>query len=189
MNRFLEKAFPPDLVLSLGPISDRLMAPSNLDPSDVFAVIVASGPIEIPYRIYVEPLTPQEIDHLPEKIRGAVACWFSRHHNGRIREDFLRSITAYDSDWIIGYVLPLSGEYVLPILELIWDRRDRFDISVLRSWLKNNDSFYHTVRRRVVSYWNCYHRPGNPDFRKYVGGRLIDFFDGYRKPACNAISA
>jgi hypothetical protein len=188
MNQILENAFPSDLISSLRLISDRLVSPSIFDPSDPFSVVIAGGQIEIPYRIYVEPLTDHEVDQLPQELRIITACWFSRHHDGRVRERFLRSISANDSDWIVSYVLPLCGEYVLPILDLIWDERDRFSIHVLTSWIRLNTALYQTIRRRIVSYWNCYYRSENPDFSKYVGGRLIEFMDDHLHPDCGAIS-
>jgi hypothetical protein len=189
MNLILAKAFPPDLVSCHESAGERLVSPRELEPSNSFTVTVSHGQMEIPYRIYAEPLSTQEVDGLPEELRVIAACWFSRHHDGRVRERSLRAIPAYDSEWVISYILPLLGEYVLPILEVIWDRRDRFDATALAAWIEKNPTLYKTIKRRVASYWNCYYRSEHPDFSRYVGCQLIEFFDIHHQPADAVITS
>lgn len=184
MSNVIQQAFPSRLAHELSQMEARLTSPALHRPSDPFQVKADGEQLSIPYRIYTEPFPDSEIGRLPVHFIALAAAWFSRHNDGRVRERSLRAINSYEPEWILSYVVPLCGEYVLPILDLVWDRRDRFSSSTLASWLCQNSVFYATIRRRVVSYWNCYYRPETPDFSRYVGKRLIDFFDSH----CNQTS-
>ena len=71
----------------------------------------------------------------------------------------------------------MSGEYVMELQQYIWERRELFDRIALGRWLNENRSFYSLTRSRIVSYWDAYYRRTQPDFKSYVGGQLIAFFD------------
>ncbi len=98
-----------------------------------------------------------------------------RHHDGHVRERFLRAVPAFDSSWIIAYVVTLCGEYVVALLHVIWESRSLFDVAGLCRWLRENPKFYARTRPRIVSYWDRYHRTAR--FEDYVGSQLTAFLD------------
>jgi hypothetical protein len=108
--------------------------------------------------------------------QSIAACWFTRPHDGHVRERFLRAIPAYHHAWVIAYVVALCGEYVFEILSYVWERHSLFKADALGQWLGDNQTFYSRTRSRIISYWNCYCRSSYPLFSTYVGSHLITFF-------------
>lgn len=177
MNDSLTVAFP----VGLTPIVSRLapiLDPSSGFPSGKpFSVVCEGDQLQIPCRIYRPVISETVFASLNANEQSIAACWFTRHHDGHVRERFLRALPVYNSAWIVAYVVSLCGEYVIEILQCIWECRNRFDIHTLGRWLRDNRSFYSRTRSRIVSYWNCYYRSAFPIFEEYVGHRLLSFFD------------
>jgi hypothetical protein len=170
-------AFPSSLIGTVTRLAPLLSPPAELEPSHSFSVHCAGETLHIPQRIYYAPPSDSAFRALHGTEQAIVACWFTRHHDGHVRERFLRALTAFDCAWIIAYVVALCGEYVIEILRYIWERRDLFDGSELGGWLRENPPFYARTRSRIVSYWHCYYRTEFPRFDDYIGSRLISFFD------------
>ena len=140
-------------------------------------VLCAGETLHIPQRIYFAPPAESAFGALHLAEQSIVACWFTRHHDGHVRERFLRALTAFDCAWIIAYVVALCGEYVSEVLGYIWERRHLINPIELGRWLRENEPFYARTRNRIVSYWDCYHRSEFPRFDDYMGSHLISFFD------------
>ena len=177
MNASLVNAFPKDLaadVTRLAAVLDPQVGYPNVKP---FSVECEREAIQIPYRIY-RPVIPGEVfAELPPRDGLIAACWFTRHHDGHVRERFVRALPTFGHSWVVAYVVTICGEYVVELLEYIWERRDLFDRAVLARWLFENEAFHARTRSRIVSYWDCYYRRQCPSFDSYVGSRLIDFFE------------
>ena len=171
----LISAFPTKLTPDVSRLAALLDPPSGLDTSEPFTVTCDSEVIQIPHRIYRPVITESQFASLLPVEQSVAACWFTRHHDGHVRERFLRALPTFDSSWVIAYVVALCGEYVVELLHYIWERRSLFDVAVLGRWLRDNPEFYSRTRSRVVSYWDCYHRTAR--FEDYVGSQLVAFFD------------
>jgi len=171
----LISAFPTKLTPDVSRLAVLLDPPSGLDISESFPVTCDDELIQIPHRIYRPVISESQFASLHPAEQSIAACWFTRHHDGHVRERFLRTLPTFDSSWVIAYVVTLCGEYVVELLHYIWERRSLFDAAVLGRWLRNNPQFYSRTRSRVVSYWNCYYRTAR--FESYVGSQLIAFFD------------
>ena len=177
VNTSLVNAFPKDLSADVTRLAAVLDPQVGYPTSESFAVECEREAIQIPYRIY-RPIIPDKVfAGLALGDRLIAACWFTRHHDGHMRERFLRALPAFDRSWIVAYVVTLCGEYVAELLEYIWERRDLFDRAILARWLCENETFHARTRRRIVSYWDCYYRGRHPSFNSYVGCQLIDFFE------------
>lgn len=175
MTSPLISAFPASLTPDVNRLAALLDPPSGLDTSKPFAVVCDGAVIQIPHRIYRPVISESQFASLHRVEQSIAACWFTRHHDGHVRERFLRALPTFDSSSVIAYVVALCSEYVVELLDYIWERRSLFDVSALGCWLRDNPQFYSRARSRVVSYWNCYYRTA--PFRSYVGGQLIAFFD------------
>jgi hypothetical protein len=170
-------AFPTRLVgvvRSLAPLIDQ---PASVPAGPTFLVNCDNELLHLPERIYSPVISDTAFNSLEFTERCITACWFTRHHDGHVREKFLRSLPAYNSAWIVAYVVALCGEYVLEILVCIWEHRLLFDLDVLGTFLRDNAGLYHKTRSRIVSYWDCYYRHQFPIFEQYVGSHLLFFFD------------
>lgn len=175
METIIKQAFPDhcnDTIERLYPI---LSVSTGYDPVSYFPLFANSELLNIPGRIYFSDPSEAAFNALNDQDQLVVACWFSRHHDGHVRERFLRLIPAFDKAWVIAYVMTLCGEYVIEILDYVWLNRGKFDERILARWLHENPAFYVTLKSRIVSYWNCYYR--TKDFHDYVGHHLIRFFD------------
>jgi hypothetical protein len=170
-------AFPSSLIGLVTRLEPLLSSPTERDPSHSFSVNCAGETLHLPQRIYYPPPSDGAFRALQGAEQSIVACWFTRHHDGHVRERFLRALTGFDCAWIIAYVVTLCGEYVIEILRYIWERRDLFDRIELERWLRENQPFYARTRSRIVSYWNCYYRSEFPRFDDYIGSYLISLFD------------
>jgi len=176
LKNLLLEAFPIDLHPSLERLAHILLPPS--DTQNITTILIGCGDriLYIPHRIYSHVPTEEQLQYLAESDRVIVCCWFTRHHDGHIREKFLRKLQTYDQEWIMVYVMLLCSEYVIEILNYIWQNRERFNQVVLGCWYDRNMVFGWWVRERAISYWNCYYRAEFPEFEAYVGSRLLEFF-------------
>ena len=177
MLNVITNAFPASMETKVLQIAPLLTKPGLHPPSEPFQVSCEGAVLSIPHRNYFTPTSPEEFAACDGLERLIAACWFTRHHDGHTRDFFLRALPAYDSAWVIAYVIALCGEYVIELLDYIWAERNRFDNITLRRWLRENEAFYARTRSRVVSYWDCYYRSSSPIFQNYVGGKLVAFFD------------
>jgi hypothetical protein len=178
-------AFPTRLIPEVSRLRLLMDAESGLPNNKSFSVMCEGETLHIPQRIYRPILSESEFASLGPVDQSIAACWFTRHHDGHVRERFLRSLRAFDSSWVIAYVVALCGEYVAELLKYIWERRELFDAAVLGRWLHDNPKYYLLTRARVASYWDCYYRSWSPRFQNYVGNQLIVFFEEcLRKHSC-----
>lgn len=175
MTSPLISAFPASLTPDVSRLVALLDPPAGLETSEPFAVTCDGEVIQIPHRIYRPVISESQFAALHPTEQSIAGCWFTRHHDGHVRERFLRALPAFDSSWVIAYVVALCGEYVVELLNYIWERRSLFDAAVLGRWLRDNPQFYSRTRSRVVSYWDCYYRTAS--FESYVGSQLLAFFD------------
>lgn len=179
MKDIIKQAFPADFAESLDRLSPILSVSTGCYPIRYFSVSVNNDILNIPGRIYFSAPSEAVFNTLNDQDQLIVACWFSRHHNGYVRERFLRLIPQFDQAWVIAYVMTLCGEYVIEILDYVWLNREKFDKRVLAQWIHENPAFYMTLKSRIGSYWGCYYR--TKYFHDYVGHHLIRFFNKVRK--------
>lgn len=170
-------AFPTCLNAAVTRLLPLLEPPCETPPLEWFSLSCEGETLIIPHRVYGSPPSEATFKNLEPLEQTIVACWFSRHHDGHVRERFLGSIKAFERRWVISYVVALCGEYVVEILDHVWRRRDLFDRITLGNWLRENPLFYAQRRSRIVSYWNCGYRWSSPRFTDYIGSQLLTFFD------------
>ncbi len=158
MKKIIKNAFPDTCVESIDQIYPLLSMTGQYDhdPICFFSLLANNKNLSIPGRIYFSEPSNAILSKLESQDRLIVACWFSRHHDGYVRERFLRKIPAYDQAWVITYVMTLCGEYIVEILDYVWLNRGKFDERILAQWLHENPAFYVTLKSRIVSYWDCY---------------------------------
>jgi hypothetical protein len=178
MNRKAHEAFPSCLSATVSRLSPIFFAHACPGPGEPFPVLCSGAKLFIPYRILDPEPSESVISALDPIEQVIVACWFTRHHNGYVRERFLRALTSFESDWVIAYVVVLTGEYIIEILQYIWDHRQLFDRRALGRLLRDNQQLYALTKKRIVSYWDCYFRSSlAPAFDNYVGFHILAFFD------------
>lgn len=110
----------------------------------------------LPYRVYCEPhLLAYYIGQF-ERLRLVAFCLLTRHHNGYVRERYLKEIITSNEKWVIPFVVQLMGEYVAEILTIIWENIDNINKGNLVSFIIENKSYWAKTKQRIVSYYEVY---------------------------------
>jgi hypothetical protein len=135
--------------------------------------------VSFPYRMYLEDddALYTDITDIDEKL--IFDCIFTRNCNGFLREKHLKNIIACDTipEWCMPYILRLSSEYVVEIVNTIYDGLKEKDNADLTSFCRNNLLICKRAYSRMVSYWDCYYRRDWIKLRDYVGSKLYrEFF-------------
>lgn len=144
--------------------------------SHTFAVNVGSETLTIPCRIYHDPslIQPRELTGVQARI---LSCLLTRHHDGFVREQYLRKILDSKDAWIPPFVVQLVGEYVVETVNEIRDGLNRLDPALYGSFLRQNPAFYQLTKQRVLSYWNCYH--SDRQKTEYAGFQVLEAFERF----------
>jgi hypothetical protein len=171
----LRSAFPSSLASEVD-AALRLLPAGGHAPSsqDIGPIIVRGEMVHIPTRIYSPELIGMAEDDLGASARVVLACLFTRHHDGFVRERYVPHLLSADQAWVVPFTLQLVGEYVVEIIELLASRIDELRNDRYRLFAAENDRFVQKTRHRVLSYWDCYYRSRYPRFDEYPGFRVMN---------------
>lgn len=159
MFNSIENSFPLHCKSDIHIIKNYLV----LDDMDAYRTITLNQNIlQVPYRIYNEPLTMTQMNSFTHHQQLIVNCIFTRHHNGFIRHEMVKKIIQIhpilkEDDFVILYIFLLIGEYVAEICEDLYPYI-KANKSVIQQFIKNNKEFSYLTYQRSVSYWNEYYR-------------------------------
>ncbi|MEV1331661.1 hypothetical protein AB0J20_19050 [Micromonospora costi] len=175
----LDAAFPQHLRAEVQSALG-VLPPAKYQPARAFHVLVAGELVAIPYRIYLDEPSPNAQAALPPTQRAIVDCLYTRHQDGRVRQNHLERVVGLTEPWVAPFVVQLVGEYVNEILPVI--QRD-FAASlttpdssagrVYGRFAAENPAFLALTGQRVASYWSCYYRQRYPALTDYPGHILI----------------
>ncbi|MEH6942647.1 hypothetical protein V7014_12490 [Bacillus sp. JJ722] len=169
----LKQAFPSYLREDVGEVLEVM--PNYKTNDDYFAVKMYGGTIRIPERLYCEELPSEVISSLSDRKKKIIFCLYMRHYDGFVREKNLSRILSVPNieKWVLPYILRLTGEYVVEILEEINRHMDIINNRTLYSFINDNPKFYMRIKSRVASYWDCHYRQKYPNKEEYVGFRIL----------------
>ena len=137
-----------------------------------FPVRVSGELVTIPYRLHLDTGLIH-VDRITSLQRDIVDCLLTRHSDGLVRQNHLTRILRFNHAWVPPFVVQLAGEYVIEILNVIFQNLEALDASAYGEFLRNNPAFLTLTERRIVSYWDCYYR--NETRKEYVGSRFLSF--------------
>ena len=126
------------------------------------------------YRIYFcdDEMFYSSIENHTEKL--IYDCVFTRSNCGYTREKHLKRILATDfPEWCMPYILRLSSEYVVEIVECIYKNLITRDNTKFNLFCRNNPRMLKRAYTRMVSYWNEFYRDDYSNFDDYVGTKLF----------------
>jgi len=99
MNAQIFTAFPKGLMSNVTRLAASLDPDVAIPAAKPFMVICEGETLLIPQRIY-PPVIAQFQFVLQQPLDQLItACWFTRHHDGHVREQFLRALPAFDNSW------------------------------------------------------------------------------------------
>ena len=131
----------------------------------------------IPARIYSPPPTQADLVALSPTQRDLLACIYTRHHDGYVREASVRQIIDSQETFAPPFVVQLLSEYVLEIVSFISDHRAALDTGIVRTFAKANPTFLARTRQRAISYWNYYFRGLWHNKAEYPALQVLDFLE------------
>lgn len=138
--------------------------------------------IKIPYRMYFIDVEFPRINNLTDMQKEILYCIYTRSCNGYIREKYIIELLKLDFDyWVIPFIIKLSDEYVVEILEVIYDKLKVRNNDDIKQFCLENKDIINKGYSRMISYWNEFYRSKEPDFHKYVGRELFRKCFGYNR--------
>lgn len=135
--------------------------------------------IAFPYRIYGAGAAEPSAGFTPTQ-KLIFHALLSRSDNGFAREKHLREMLVRDTPvWLFPYLVKLSDEYVIALLEIIYAHFKEQDCGSIKQFCKQNAASFVRSYDRMVSYWSEYYS-GQP-FQHYVGEKLFRECYGYQR--------
>jgi hypothetical protein len=171
-KRYIE-SFPRELSYDVNTVLELMSAGKHM-PShdDIGPVSICNELVYIPYRIYSPvPKLPSQISDVQ---RAIIACIYTRHHDGFVREKSLTGLFDLNFSWVPPFVIQLVGEYVLEIVEQIYKHIEELDSSIYKKFANENENFIALIRARAISYWDCYYRWQNRKFQDFATFRVMN---------------
>ncbi|GEK31352.1 hypothetical protein KZO01_16610 [Kurthia zopfii] len=129
--------------------------------------------ISIPTRIYFDEMAEVNFRTLTKQQQLIAICLYTRHQDGFIREKYVRKLLSliYE-DWCMSYIFSLSREYVVEIVQVIYDELSATDSEKFAQFCAENPVEFEKGYAQMTSYWNEYERREQPAFKNYVGTKL-----------------
>ena len=82
---------------------------------------------------------------------------------------YLKELLKLDFDyWAIPFIVKLSDEYIVEILEVIYDKLKIRNNDDIKRFCLENKNIINKSYSRMISYWNEFYRSKEPSFHKYI---------------------
>jgi len=108
------------------------------------------------------------------------SCVYTRSCDGYVRQKYLQKVMENNfPQWCMPYILKLSSEYVVEIIDDIFENMKTKDNTLFQLFCKNNPPIFRYSYSRMVSCWNEFYRSRCYKFHNYVGYRLYKESFGY----------
>ena len=106
---------------------------------NVVEYIIKNNVVAIPYRMYLLDISDVEYEKLTQTQKQILCCIYTRSCNGYIREKYLRKLLDMPIEhWVIPFVIKLCDEYVIELIEIIYDKlKERDNTDILQTKILN----------------------------------------------------
>jgi hypothetical protein len=170
----LQTAFPRSIAAEVDATLQVIPA-AQLPPSehDIGPVRLHGEVLRVPCRIYSPEPDGLSAATLSDRQRLILACLYTRHHDGHVREKYLGQVLHSEEAWVPPFVLQLVGEYVLEIILVVASQIDCLRTDRYAEFAADNPGFLSLTRQRIISYWNCYFCREFPHFGHHPAFRLL----------------
>ncbi|WP_282248406.1 hypothetical protein [Stenotrophomonas sp. PS02300] len=140
---------------------------------DQVQVLVQGMPIQFPYRLYCAREDLRDACSAPGVTGRVALCLGSRHNDGHVREECMRSLLPSDEPWVVPFVLQLLGEYVLEIVTCIDSALSQHLPARYVAFARENPVYMQRLSQQATSYWNAYYRRTYRKRDEYPALRLL----------------
>ncbi|MBE6846428.1 MAG: hypothetical protein E7508_12205 [Ruminococcus sp.] len=138
--------------------------------------------VSIPYRIYLTDCVEKAEENFTDIQTVIYHCIFTRSCNGFVREKHIRALLEADVPyWAVPYILKVCDEYVVQILEAVYERLSEADTMLYKEIWRLNPKKFICGYSRMISYWNEFYRDECPIFKDYIGKALFEKCFGYTR--------
>jgi len=171
------QAFPKQYAEDVKQIFTLLACKHSLTPGeDTTHIKLEHEAIRMPGRIYYKEINDSAMNHLSEMQKRLIYCYFLCHHNGFLRQKYLRRLLEskhlYEHE--LPYVIYLTGSYLVEIIDDIYDAFELVIHCGLDQLIVNNLRFFMTIEGRIASYWGEYYQ--HIPKKKYSGFKLQGYY-------------
>ncbi len=138
--------------------------------------------VEIPYRMYLQDIADTAYAMLSPIQKQILCCIYTRSCDGYVREKYVRKLLDMPFEqWCIPFIVKLCDEYILEILEVIYEKLKERDNADIQEFCLRNKAAVRKGYARMISYWNVYHRGRKQTRKEYIGSMLFEECLGYNK--------
>jgi len=131
-------------------------------------------PLSFPYRLYALEVDDAVFSRLSPTEKILLHCMYSRSCDGYVREKHIKHLLSEDfPDWAIPYIVKVCDEYVLEILQTVYENLKNRNTDALKMFCLDNWSSFCKSYNRMISYWNEFYRDKCYRFEEYVGRKLF----------------
>ncbi|MBR4082188.1 MAG: hypothetical protein IKK21_10430 [Clostridia bacterium] len=177
---YLYLAFPKDLRDDLAKATAIIPDVHSASTAGSITYKLENHAVIIPYRLYVPDVADDCYEKLDPVQKQMLCCLYTRNHDGFLREKYLRRLLSMPlAEWAYPYVVKLCDEYVVEILQTIYDGLKERDNAGLQAFCLRNKPLLQRSYNQMVSYWNEFYRSHTPHFRSYIGRKLFRDCLGY----------
>ena len=130
--------------------------------------------ILFPYRLYAVEIEESSYEKLNTTEKAILHCIYSRSCSGYVREKHIRALFTLDfPDWTIPYIVKVCDEYIVEILQIVYDNLKNRNNDSFKSFCAENEESFYKSYSRMISYWNVFYRDKHCRFKDYVGRKLF----------------
>lgn len=160
----LESTLPSYLNADLRAVLARLPPSRWSGQHEGEPVFIEGESVRLLSRFYSPEPTDADIEDMTKRQRQVLACLYSWHHDGYVRERWMTDLRG-DQPWLPLFMLRLVGDYVEPIWERALAEIDAIPRERYVAFSNENPAFMSATRDRIVSY------------HRYVGRFRRNFID------------
>ncbi len=156
------------------------------ETNDKITYLLDGQYINFPYRVYFLEMENDVFEKMSSKEKMIVNCIYSRSCDGFIREKHIRNLLSTEfPDWAVPYIFKVCDEYVVEILQMVYDNLKDKNAESIKRFCANNPTPFCKSYNRMVSYWNEFYRCDCYRYKNYIGRKLfIECFGASRTMNC-----
>jgi hypothetical protein len=171
----LKNSFPSSLSDTLNTVFQIIPSSEShyLRPTDddIGTVYISGEQVHIPYRFYSPEPEKSDTSNLTNQQLTILACIYSRHNNGYIRQNYVQTLCHSNQEWVPPFVIQLLSEYVIEIHYEIEKYLSDISAELYSTFASGNQVFLHSSRSRIINYWSIYYR--RVSFKEYPAFRVL----------------
>ena len=151
--------------------------------SDEISYFLKQIKISFPYRLYSLEVDDAIFSKMDTTEKIILHCIYTRSCDGYVREKHVKALLTYDPpDWAIPYIVKVCDEYVVEILQVVYDSLKDKQTDKYKNFCAENRETFCKSYNRMISYWNEYYKDMFFNYKDYIGRKLfIEIFGAKRK--------